>query len=519
MLAEIGWWGLALGAGLVAALAAVFLGRKDTPKWLSAPLFFSAMVLAGVGGFQSILDLRAPLRPGDCASAGAWTAEQLDALSVMVRTGKAEPAQQREFACALAAAIAPQSLGPESRTALVEAAAALSRAKNANTREAVAALQRKDARGEALDTLFRLAKSAEDFRKVGALAAAAQTERALAAYRAALKLSPDDAAATTGLGQALLRAGEDEAAERTLEAAAEAGQPAQWRAAALVSLSQLSRSRGDLAGAQRRLQEALALHEAEGDRLGQARAYEALSALAGVRGDRAQARQLAGEALKFYERSGQRIDTARAQMRLAELARAEGDLHGAQDWLRRAAAGFSRAHDPAAEARARVAWSAAALEQPDARTAAKQAAKALQLAESSAQNALIGEALIAAADAAIAQKRWSAAEAALDRATGTAARTPRGALAARAAAASGRLYFARRMFEPADAQTRAALALHVEAGRLADVAQARAQLGRIAAARGQPARARAELEQAVKAFDAAGEAASAARTREELAAL
>jgi hypothetical protein len=80
------WWTLGAVAALVAGLGVLFIGRKNAPKWITIPLVFGAAVLAGVGAFQGVLDLREPSFSGevDCEAAEPLSSSELDAIKVLV---------------------------------------------------------------------------------------------------------------------------------------------------------------------------------------------------------------------------------------------------------------------------------------------------------------------------------------------------------------------------------------------------------------------------------------------------
>jgi len=520
MVAEIGWWTLALAAGLVAALAAVFLGRKDTPRWLSAPLFVAATALAGVGGFQSILDLRNPaLAETDCGQAATLSAEELDALSVLVRGGRAEPKLQRDFACAFAAAIAPKGLSPESRQALVEAAASLSANPEAKTREALVAVQDAGARGAAIDTLLRLAQTADDFKQVGALAAAAETERALTAYRAALELAPQDAAARTQLGNLFLRGGDLQRAEGAFRSVL--NQPDQdpaWQAAALTNLADIARAHQDFSAAENLLKQALSLSERGGDREAVARTLTRLGAVARERRDAKAAVDYTARGLALFEQIGRRDEAAAAHMTLGALTRSEaGDA--ARGHFRAALAGFQRIGDRGGQADAYSALGRLALVAGDGRGAEKQLKRALALQEDLGRKPEMAATLTDLGQAARQRRRYDAADERLRQALDLAERLGRKDLLGRVLEEMGALALAQNRLEPADGYLRRALTLYGEVSAPQAAAAARVNLARVLARRGEAAQAKSELERAVETFEAHGAAADAERARAELSSL
>ena len=520
MLAEIGWWTLALVAGLVAALAAVFLGRKDTPKWLSAPLFVAATMLAGVGGFQTILDLRSrDNAETDCREARPVSAEELGALSVLVRGGRANPKLQRDFACAFATAIAPEGLSPERRQALVDAAASLSSDPQAQTREALLAVQDESTRGAAIDTLLRLAQTADDFKKVGALAAAAETERALVAYRAALELAPQDGAAQTELGALFLRGGDLQSAEGVFRSVLnKPDQDPALQAAALLNLGEIARAHHDYSAAEKLMQQALALSERSGQQETVARTLARLGAVAHERGHADAARDYVARALSLFEKIGRRDEAAAANMALGALT-AEAEPALSRGYYRAALAGFERVGDKTGQAQSLQALGRLALTAGEERNAERLLKQALALQQELGRKPDQVETLIALGESARQRRRYDTAQERLRAALDLAERLGRKSLLARVMQEQGVLALAQNKLDEADGYLRRALALYGETNERSGAAASRVMIARVLAKQGQGAQAKSELEQAAQLYDAAGRPADAERTRGELAAL
>lgn len=519
-MAQFGWWALAIIGGIVAALAAVFLGRKDTPRWLSAPLFIAATLLAGLGGFQSILDLRARDDAAtNCASARPVSAEELNALSVLVRNSRADSGLQRDFACAFAAAVAPEGLSEESRSALVAAAASLSSAPDAKKRQALLAVQNASTRGAAIDTLLKLAQTADDFKKVGALAAAAETQRALEAYRAALELAPKDAAAQTGLGDLLLREGDLRDAEGVFRSLlAQPNQDPAFQTAALLNLGDIARAHQDLSSAEKFLQQALRLGERNGDKDSIARALTKLGEISRVRNDAKAASDYFARALTVFEQLGRRDDAAEAHLSLGNLA-AGADAALARGHFRLAKSGFERIGDKSGQARTLSAMGRLALDEDDARTAEKFLKRALPLQEAAGSKAGQAATLADLGEAARRRRRFDEAERYLQSAQDLAERIGDRASLAQVSAQRGALALDRGDLAQAETQLRQALQYYGEAQLQTGAARARVELARVFSKQGNASQAKSELQQAVQAFDGAGRSQDAARAREQLARL
>lgn len=508
---DIGWWVLALGAGLVAALSAIFLGRQNTPKWLSAPLFFSATILAGVGAFQSVLDLRAGQHGAetDCARAQALDSEELKALSLLVRNGRADAKLQRDFACAFAAAVAPAKLSRDSRQALVDAAAELSGEAQDQKRAALLALQDASTRGDGLDTLLQLAKNAEDYKRIGALAAAAETERALAAYNAALRLAPSDLAARAELGALLYQQGDYAAAEQAFRVIVNsAGAEPEWRASASFSLGQIALRVKNPSGAQQLFEQALESYERASDRAGAAKTLSQLGALAASRRQYEAAAGYFSQAVQASEQLGRKETIAQALSEQAAFQGQQGERQAAEDGYKRALTLYQRAGDKAGVAAASMQLGRLALAGGEERSAEKQFERAVELYQAQGRREEAANAMIGLGQTHLARKRPKEAEARFYEALSLHRALGREAGQADALIGLGRALLAQNQVAESERRLNDALAVNAKLGRSAELAQTRVELGRAAAKRRDVATAKAQFRQAVSLYEATGAATS-----------
>jgi len=166
-------------------------------------------------------------------------------------------------------------------------AQALSMLKKGQTKEAAAIFQAVAERNEK-----DIKKAAAAYRHLGALAFLDDTQEALAAYRRATELEPDNAEGWNQLGHLLRRVGEldeAEAAYRKVKTLGESKNDEPLIAVASGNLGLVYQTRGDLAKAEAMYQKALALDEALGSKEGMANQYGNLGLVYQTRGDLAKA--------------------------------------------------------------------------------------------------------------------------------------------------------------------------------------------------------------------------------------
>ncbi len=158
---------------------------------------------------------------------------------------------------------------------------------------------RKSAEGKAANR-----EAAEAERHRGALAFLHNTDKALAAYRRATELDPDNVQGWTQLGHLLRRVGELEEAEaayRKALALHDALGSKEGMANQYGNLGLVHRIRGDLDQAEAMHRNALALHEALGSKEGIANQYGSMGVVYQTRGDLDQAEAMHRNALALDE--------------------------------------------------------------------------------------------------------------------------------------------------------------------------------------------------------------------------
>lgn len=159
-------------------------------------------------------------------------------------------------------------------------------------------LQRKTAEGNAANQ-----DAAEAARHLGALAFDDNTTEALAAYRKAVELDPNNAEGWNSLGLLLVRGeqwNDAATAFQKVKAIAESRGDQKWQATGYSNLGRLAQRHGDLAAAEGMYKKALVLYETLGKKEGLVIAYLDLGRLAQSRGDVARAHAMMGKSLDFF---------------------------------------------------------------------------------------------------------------------------------------------------------------------------------------------------------------------------
>jgi tetratricopeptide (TPR) repeat protein len=236
-------------------------------------------------------------------------------------------------------------------------------AKNKAAATALAAFAENDAAG-GLDALEAEAKTKsaaalKDWKRIGALAFASDTDRAIRAYREALKLAPDDVEALSRFGWLATRVGDlggaNEAAGRLMQNAdpaakargalnaariammqdnpqraealyklafepARAAKSVALEAEAVLGLAATAQAQGQWARAEGFGKDALGAYQKLKDEAGIAEALLALAASARLRGIWVQSEVYLKEALAIYERRQDQVGLAATQLGLGETA-------------------------------------------------------------------------------------------------------------------------------------------------------------------------------------------------------
>lgn len=258
---------------------------------------------------------------------------------------------------------------------------------------ALTAFAENDAAG-GLDALEAEAKSKsaaalKDWKRVGALAFASDTPRAVRAYREALKIAPDDVEALSRLGWLATRvgdfAGANEAAARLLQSAdpavrarggldaarlamaqdnplraeafykqalepARAAKSLALEAEAVLGLAATAQTQGQWGRAEALGKDALAAFRSLKDEAGAAEALRALAAAGLLRGIWVQSEAYLSEALAIYQRRDDQVGVAATQLGLGETAMNRKSPIEASGRFREAMQGFQRLGDRAGQA-------------------------------------------------------------------------------------------------------------------------------------------------------------------------
>lgn len=170
------------------------------------------------------------------------------------------------------------------------------------------------------------------WRHIGALAFLHDTGAALAAYRKATELDPDDANGWNQLGHLYQRSGgldDAVAAYHRVLALGNAGADNGTIAAATGNLGNVFRTRGDLDTAEEMHRKALALDEALGRKEGMANAYGNLGIVFAMRGDLDKAEAMVRESLAIEEALGRKEGMASDYMNLGVLEKSRGNVPAA----------------------------------------------------------------------------------------------------------------------------------------------------------------------------------------------
>ncbi len=268
-------------------------------------------------------------------------------------------AEAAEYAATLAAKLVEPlheqlSVKDEQIKALTEAITALSKvnAPAASINDALQELEQGNtAKAQAIFAEVLRTKEAEGrkankeaaaaARHLGALAYMNDTKGALAAYRRAVELDPDDAAGWTWLGHLLHRTGElaqAEEAYRKVLALGEAHQDKEEQAWALGNLGNVYQTRGELDKTEEMYRKALALNEALGSKEGMAIQYGNLGVVAYTRGELDKAEEMYRKSLEISEALGLKEATARQYGNLGIVYDIRGELDKAEEMYRKALA-------------------------------------------------------------------------------------------------------------------------------------------------------------------------------------
>lgn len=172
-------------------------------------------------------------------------------------------------------------------------------------------------------------------RHLAALASLHDTGRAIALYRQATVLAPDDPDAWCQLGGLLLKIGDFEAADHACQRVMTIGDPIRDRsvlAASVANLGLIQKTLGRLDKAAEHFRISLAFYGAMGSTEGMVRQYGNLAQVAMARGDLDQAEAHYRKALAAEEQLGRNEGIAAAYGSLAQVFQARGDRVAATEY-------------------------------------------------------------------------------------------------------------------------------------------------------------------------------------------
>jgi tetratricopeptide (TPR) repeat protein len=266
------------------------------------------------------------------ARATAMMLERFGKLEAQMKAGAAETSDLKQQLAAAQAALKSLSAGAKANDPV---------AKQALNDFA----QGRDEKGfDALEAgaKAKAAAALQDWKRIGALAFAVDTKRALNAYEEALKLAPGDLDALNQVSGLKFRLGDLAGAEAGLRAVSVAsGADKSWQAAALGNLGEIARTRGDLAAAEDYQKRALSLNTEVGHKEGQAASLNNLGIIARLRRDLAGAENYQKRSLALNTELGGKEGQAANLGNLGNIAYTRGDLAAAEDYLKRTLALFT----------------------------------------------------------------------------------------------------------------------------------------------------------------------------------
>ena len=232
---------------------------------------------------------------------------------------------------------------------LTEAVKALAQQKDPGIKEALAQLAQGDT--EAAEKIFenllrqksaegRAAnqQAAEAARHLGALAFLHDTQKAIQAYRQAVKLDPDNASGWNQLGHLLKRIGDLSGSEEAYQKVLTSGESTKSdiiKAVAYGNLGILYQTRGELDQAEAMYRKALEIDEALGRKEGMANQYGNLGILYQTRGELDQAEAMYRKALEIQEALGLKEGMASQYGNLGILYQTRGELDQAETIYRK----------------------------------------------------------------------------------------------------------------------------------------------------------------------------------------
>ena len=175
-------------------------------------------------------------------------------------------------------------------------------------------------------------------RHIGALAFLHDTDKALAAYREAVALDPDDPDGWNRLGQLLRRTGDLDGATEAYNRVLSLGNRTTDRATIAIATGNLGilyTTRGELDRAEEMYRKSLEINEALGRREGMASDYGNLGILYATRGEIDRAEEMFRKSLELNEALGRKEGMASDYGNLGNLYQTRGELDRAEEMYRK----------------------------------------------------------------------------------------------------------------------------------------------------------------------------------------
>ncbi len=311
----------------------------------NAVLLGSLAAVAAIVGFliapiRNLLSRKKPTETADLAAIVDRLAEEARrhgaAASELEGAAQREGGLQeqvRQLSAAVEALSAERS-DPDAPPGIDEALALL---KDGETGAAEAVFEevktRRKAEGEGA-----LKEAAAAARHIGALAFLHDTDKALAAYREAVVLDPDDPDGWNQLGDLLRRIGDLDGATEAYNRVLSLGNRTANRtiiATATGNLGILSATRGEFDSAEEMFRKSLEIEEALGRKAGMAHEYGNLGIVYQTQGDLDRAEDMYRKSLELNEALGRKEGVAKQYGNLGVLYKARGEFDRAEEMYRK----------------------------------------------------------------------------------------------------------------------------------------------------------------------------------------
>ena len=328
LLLSLGIYRTLIKSGLLRPVSArqsgVLIGRLVRYVFVIALL----ITIAGFGyaGLKAYLETEERIAAGPKVDVNAI----VETLTREHREREAVAQEQIDALTKAVTALARQSEEPQAPPGVGDALLELAKG-NTDAAEAIFqdTLDRKEAEGE-----LSLKEAAEAARHLGALAFLHDTEKALAAYRKAVQLDPQNPVGWNQLGLLLRRIGDLDDAEDAYKKVLALGKSTddrQFIAIAYGSLGIVYGIRGTLDRAEEMFLKSLEINEALGRKEGMATAYGNLGNLHQIRGELDRAEEMHRKSLEIEKALGRKVGMASDYGNLGIVYGIRGELDRAEE--------------------------------------------------------------------------------------------------------------------------------------------------------------------------------------------